>query len=427
MEIFGTDIDLNGNEFKKLKPENLLSFPLGPEKGRIIMHSGLDAFYGYDGSSWIDLGAAGTPYTLPIASEVSLGGVKIDGTTITINGTGIISAAPAIIASGLEELTENSNTGWRFIGETAADNINRYYVGQGAIDAMIFDGSSVGLPDVPALPYGTKSTGGINFGIDNKDNATWNSIIFGGLNQTNAYANATMIGTYNNAGYGYGDSLIGTYNTTNPSNVNSFLTAIGHNVEMNGERGGVGLGLCIVHNSRGAVVVGTSNVPWAGAVGASNRPAFTVGIGTTTTPAARWLPLVQKDGLNVLFSGEVIADSLTNALIDADSTGNVLVTRNWANDKLSTKSTAAGFIDVDWYYQTHSYTLTANTTLTESNLPATGYTRVITLYVTGSYTLTLPANWSTNQVGSYVQGVLNQVVVEYVSSGVYWVTITQPD
>ena len=37
--------------------------------------------------------AAGGGYTLPTASTVVLGGVKIDGTTITINGSGVISAA----------------------------------------------------------------------------------------------------------------------------------------------------------------------------------------------------------------------------------------------------------------------------------------------------------------------------------------------
>jgi hypothetical protein len=328
--IFGTDIDLNNNEAKQFRAENLLSFPTvdSSHSGRVILNTGQQKFFGWDGNSWINLGdVGGGSYTLPTATTSTLGGVKIDGDTINIDGNGVISASAD--ASGLESVTENGNTGWRFIGETAGDNVNRYYIGSQALDAMLYDGSYIGQPDVPSLPYGTNSVQGINFGVDNKDNAQYNTIVMGGLNQTNAYANAVMIGNYNNAGYGYGDTLLGTYNTTNPSNVNSFLTAIGHNVTMNASFGGVGLGLALVHNSKGAVIVGTSNVPWAGGDGAANRPAFTVGIGTTTTPNGRWMPSVQKDGLNVLFSGEVIADSLTIALTDLESTGRILTTREW--------------------------------------------------------------------------------------------------
>ena len=41
--------------------------------------------------------AAGGGYTLPTASTVMLGGVKIDGTTITINGSGVISAGGYVL------------------------------------------------------------------------------------------------------------------------------------------------------------------------------------------------------------------------------------------------------------------------------------------------------------------------------------------
>ena len=274
---------------------------------------------------------ANTPsdYVLPTASVSVLGGIKIDNTTLTIDEGGVLSVVEQYQPSGLEEITENGATGWRFIGEIPGDNINRYFIGNKAIDGMQFRGDGVGRPDIPTLPYGTRSVDGINFGVDNKDNADFNTTVIGVVNQTNAYAFATMIGGFNNIGYGYGDVCIGTYNTTNPSYITSFLFAMGHNVRMNGEQGGVGLGVAITHNSKGAVVVGTSNVPWAGGVSASNRPAFTVGIGTTTTPEGRWEPLIQKDGLNVLFTGEVIANSTTNALIDAEATGKILTTKEW--------------------------------------------------------------------------------------------------
>jgi len=274
---------------------------------------------------------ANTPsdYVLPTASVSVLGGIKIDNTTLTIDGGGVLSVVAQYQPSGLEEITENGVTGWRFIGEIAGDNINRYYIGNKAIDAMQFRGNAIGLPDTPGLPFGTKSIDGIHFGVDNKDNATYNTLMLGTVNQTSAFAFSNIIGGYNNVGYGYGDTCIGSYNTTSPSNVNSFLTAIGHNVTMNAAFGGVGIGLAVTNNSNGSVVVGTSNTIWAGGGSASDRPMFQVGIGTTFTPPARWTSNVRKDGFTVKYNGQVIGDSLTTALIDSEATGRVLTTKEW--------------------------------------------------------------------------------------------------
>ena len=99
---------------------------------------------------------------------------------------------------------------------------------------------------------------------------------------------------------------------------------------------------------------------------------------------------------------------------------------NLLNSSLDTNSITTTH-DIDWNIGTHYLTMTANTTLTESNLPSGATTKVISIYITGNFALTLPANWSTNIIGGYNGTVLNQIVVEYISSGVYWVTITQPD
>ena len=37
-------------------------------------------------------GGSGSSYTLPTASTTTLGGVKVDGTTITVDGGGVISS-----------------------------------------------------------------------------------------------------------------------------------------------------------------------------------------------------------------------------------------------------------------------------------------------------------------------------------------------
>lgn len=49
-------------------------------------------------------GGGGGGYTLPVASTSTLGGVKIDGTSITIDGNGIISSS---VDSALSEVSEN--------------------------------------------------------------------------------------------------------------------------------------------------------------------------------------------------------------------------------------------------------------------------------------------------------------------------------
>lgn len=428
--IFGTEANFNSNEAKKFRIENNLSFPIvgASDSGRIILNTGLNGFYGWNGSSWINFAGGGGSYILPTASDTILGGVRIDGDTIAIDGSGVLNVVSTYQPSGFETINDGNGDAWRWIGEIAGDDITRYKAGAGAIDGMVYNGSTLGNPDVPSLPFGTKSAGGINFGVDNKDAAQFNSIIFGGVNQTSAYANSVLIGTFNNAGYGYGDTLIGTYNTTSPYNVNSFLTAIGHNVTMTGGLGGVGLGLALVHNSRGAVMVGTSNVPWTGSPTASDRPAFQVGIGTTTTPQGRWMPSIQKNGFTVSFNGTVVTESLTTALINAEVTGKVLTTKEWVLPKYEVNASVTATQNIDWQKDTFRFTMTGNTTFSDINLPTDGVnTKRITIYIDGNFTPTWPAGWTTNVTGLYNGAVLNKIVVEFISTGLYWVDIHQAD
>jgi len=91
-----------------------------------------------------------------------------------------------------------------------------------------------------------------------------------------------------------------------------------------------------------------------------------------------------------------------------------------------TNSSVTGTYNLDYLSDTWVLTLTGTTTFTESNLPASGKTKVISLYVTGNFALTYPSGWTTTIVGTYAGALKNQIVVEYLSTGNYWVTITQP-
>lgn len=72
---------------KKLK--KMLNYWFNPENYSIIksINGIIDTV-----NELIDGGGGGGGYTLPIATTETLGGVKVDGTTITANGDGVISA-----------------------------------------------------------------------------------------------------------------------------------------------------------------------------------------------------------------------------------------------------------------------------------------------------------------------------------------------
>ena len=50
-----------------------------------------------------------TPYALPTASTSTLGGVKVDGSTITINGSGVISASSPVTFTNLTDIVFNQS------------------------------------------------------------------------------------------------------------------------------------------------------------------------------------------------------------------------------------------------------------------------------------------------------------------------------
>jgi len=103
-----------------------------------------------------------------------------------------------------------------------------------------------------------------------------------------------------------------------------------------------------------------------------------------------------------------------------DASGTIALEPNLTED-----ATVTGTHDIDWNDDTHFLTLTGNTTFTESNLPATGFTKTLTIYVSGDFTLAFPTNWDTNLTGTYDGTVLNQIVIEYIKANTYWATINQ--
>jgi hypothetical protein len=114
-----------------------------------------------------------------------------------------------------------------------------------------------------------------------------------------------------------------------------------------------------------------------------------------------------------------------NITVDATDPVNPIVS-SIISDILVTDTNVTGTFDIDYINDTWDLILTGNTTFTESNLPIAGITKVLSLYVTGDFALTYPSNWTNSILGTYDGTVLNQIIVEYRSTGNYFVTINQP-
>lgn len=93
--------------------------------------------------------------------------------------------------------------------------------------------------------------------------------------------------------------------------------------------------------------------------------------------------------------------------------------------KLITNGAVTGTYNLDYSnFATQYLTLTGNTTLTQSNLPSSDEVRTVSLYVTGNYTLALPAAWNGKvKSGVYDGTKLNLIIVQVIGDSDYWITI----
>lgn len=150
----------------------------------------------------------------------------------------------------------------------------------------------------------------------------WGAFSLGSGNVIGSGANdvtgAGALGILNTIIQGYGAMAFGSYHTIN-QNVNGFGLAGGMNVNLT-DVGTSGIGIALTVNARAQHVVGSANIPWAGSATAADRPIFTVGNGTYTTPAGKWLPLVASDAFNVFADGTIDAPSYGTGTITGTAT-----------------------------------------------------------------------------------------------------------
>ena len=113
---------------------------------------------------------------------------------------------------------------------------------------------------------------------------------------------------------------------------------------------------------------------------------------------------------------------------NADGTQGMKPVSELLSEILITNATVTGTYNIDYSAgDVWDLTLTGNTTLTESNAPASGFTKTITLEVSGNYTLTYPAGWTSKITGAYSgTATLNTITIQYYGTGKYKVLIVQP-
>jgi hypothetical protein len=310
MHIFKTNIDLDKNEANNFRFQNEIAFPTltGADTGFTFFHSGIGTFYGWDGTSWLDLGASGGgSYTLPTATDTILGGIKIDGTTVTIDGNGVISA---LNSDGfMDALDEGNGIGWRIVGR------DPNLFGDIGLDAVDFSKSFSGYTTVGATGEGSLATGFIN----------------------TASGAFSFVAGRENIAAGYSDALFGTYNTTN-AGLTGYRFSAGIRNNLTGSFGGVALGNGLSNEATGAVVVGTSAeiVTGSGSFGFpdANTAMFSVGNGTFDYNALTLDVISRSNAFAVYYDGRITAPSTTIAIIDAESTGKQLVTKEWVSGKI---------------------------------------------------------------------------------------------
>lgn len=148
---FLTNINLNKNELQNARIQNLAVAPQNPAEGQIYYNTTDKMIYKWDGVQWSAMGSA---YTLPVATDEVLGGVKIgDGVTAAADGT--LSADVKSVAGKTGEVTLDKN-------DVGLDNVDN----TSDLNKPISNATQTALDDKLNLAGGTMS-GNIAMGSNN--------------------------------------------------------------------------------------------------------------------------------------------------------------------------------------------------------------------------------------------------------------------
>jgi hypothetical protein len=181
----------------------------------------------------------------------------------------------------------------------------------------------------PAEKYGALGTSCYAFGY-NLSVEGYGDTVFGMYNHSDVNSQfSTMFGrnNYNNS---YHSIVGGSFN-------NLPYTYLGHKTvfgQGNMVQGTAGLtsGVALLNKSFGTTVLGQANTDYSNTeqgVNDKGAPILIIGNGSVNVPVGLWTAATRSDAFIVRLNGSVEAPSLTNALINADTTGKSLVTKEY--------------------------------------------------------------------------------------------------
>ncbi len=117
---FLVSIDLNKNELLNARMQNLATPPSNPDVGQVYFDTTDDVLKLWTGTEWVSGGSGGGGYTLPIATNTTLGGVlaklKTTGDTVEVavasDGKLYVPAYPTISSlGGIPNTEKGANSG----------------------------------------------------------------------------------------------------------------------------------------------------------------------------------------------------------------------------------------------------------------------------------------------------------------------------
>ena len=135
-----TNLNLLRNELQNAVIQPLAVAPSNPALGQIYYNTVDHLLYQYNGTQWAPVGA---PYELPVATESTLGGVMVDGDTISVDVEGEISLNSTLKAKydGYETELDGKEPA------ITAGSTSQYLRGDKSWQTL--DKNAVGLSNVP--------------------------------------------------------------------------------------------------------------------------------------------------------------------------------------------------------------------------------------------------------------------------------------